>query len=280
MKNLMAATTKTRSYPDQIGRSVAIRSNFVWCLVAALAALVILQPAMGQGRDRKAPNAAAPVSDGEWTIVLGTFTGENHPRIAAEAAARIQAETGLAGVRVEPRGKGTVIAYGVFAEPTDAARAELERVRRLTMGGLPVFASAFLAPPPAGSDVGLSPMYHLLKAKEEFGPQARYSLQVAVYESPNREEAMRAAEQAAVTLRREGEAAFYYHGHQRSMVTIGAFRESEVGAGGSLPSPALEALQRRHPLNLLNGNRPLVEKPAGATKGRNQPSFLVAIPDA
>ncbi len=285
MKILNRDGGMTRSYPDQIGRRSGIYSIFVRYFVAGAIAAAVGVGASAQDRDRAprkpAEKTEAPAdSSGAWTIILGTFTGPDHRKVAGEAAARIIGETGLGGLRIEPRGKGTVIALGLYPEPNDEARRELDRVRELKMGNQPVFAGAFLAPPPAGSDVGLSPMYHLSKAREEFGPAVRYTLQVAVYESPKREEAMRAAEQAAVVLRREGESAFYYHGQQRSMVTIGAFAESDVGLNGALPSPALEALKRRHPLNLLNGNRPLVETRVGSDKSTNQPSFLVMIPAA
>ncbi|MBL0921573.1 MAG: hypothetical protein IBJ10_05525 [Phycisphaerales bacterium] len=263
-----------------------IHSIFVRYFALPTFAAAVALPALAQDRDRapRKPAASAPSAPadaaGQWTIILGTFSGEDHHGVATQAAARIASETGLTGLRVEPRGRGTVVTYGSYPEPNDAARKELERIRALTMGGQAVFATAFIAPPSTGSDLGLSPMFHLSKAREEFGARAKYTLQVGVYESPKRDEAMRAAEQAALALRREGESAFYYHGPQRSMVTIGAFAESEVGAGGSRPSPALEALQRRHPLNLLNGNRPLVEKRAGAKATTNQASFLVMIPEA
>lgn len=283
MKNLSRHEKMTRPYTDQIGHAPRLHSIFVRYFAAGAIALAA-SVATAQDRDRAPRKSDAPASQSpaqaapQWTIVLGTFTGPDHQRLATEAAARITAETGLTGLRLELRGKGSVVTVGQFAEPDDAARRELDRVRALKMNGAAVFAGAFLAPPPAGSDVGLSPRYHLQNAREEFGPAVRYTLQVAVYESPKKEEAMRAAEQAAVTLRREGESAYYYHGPQRSMVTIGAFAESEVGVNGARPSPALEALQRRHPLNLLNGNRPLVEKRAGSSKTTNQPSFLVEIP--
>ena len=66
-----------------------------------------------------------------------------------------------------------------------------------------------------------------------------YTLQIAVYGRPDNTDATKedlaqfrkSAEEAVVQLRREGEQAYYYHGPNRSMVTVGIFSEDDAGFG-------------------------------------------------
>ncbi|HBS29300.1 MAG TPA: hypothetical protein DEB06_07580 [Phycisphaerales bacterium] len=117
---------------------------------------------------------------------------------------------------------------------------------------------------------------NLATARQAFGPAAGYSLQVAVYESAKREDAKRAAEAAAAQLRRDGELAFYFHGAARSSVTVGIFGDRDFDASLQPRNPAMIALQQRYPLNLLNGQFPIVERSDGVE--RQQPSTLVRLP--
>lgn len=226
------------------------------------------------------------VVDEGWTIVLAAFSGTGHGEQASQTLARVQQETGLRGVRVQERGRGSAVVYGSYPSPTEArAQRDLERVRATVVDERRVFAGAFLAPPRASSLSGRSSQHSLARAREEFGPGVRYTLQIAVYESSRREEAMRAAEEAVLRLRREGEPAFFHHGSSRSMVTVGAFTAADAQAfldrapgqttGGG--SAMLWELFRRHPQNLFNGNQPLLIRGEDGRQ-RAQRSFLVGIP--
>lgn len=239
---------------------------------------------VGVGSGARAGGAKGDARGGGWSIVLATFSGAGHAERAREvvsASAQALSGAGVPNVRAESRGRGSAVVAGSYPGPGDArAMRDLESVRRVQGPDGPAFASAFLAPPSGGAEAGEIPRFHLSRAKEEFGPRVRYTLQVAVYESPRREEAMRAAEQATLALRSEGEAAFYYHGPARSMVTIGAFTDEDVrgDAFGRAGSRSLEELRARRPLNLFNGNQPLMERRPGSAEPVAQPSFLVAIP--
>ncbi len=253
-------------------------------------------PAKDERAKPGAPARGAERAPEGWTIVLASYSGEDHAGRALAALDRVKA-LGLGDARAEARAGGTVVALGHYeSPPAPAAKADLARVRAVVVNGEPVFGGAFLAPPKQDAgDAGAA--NDLRGAREEFGKSVRYSLQVGVYEAKEREESKRAAEKAAAELRRAGEPAYYFHGPQRSMVTVGAFTEKEArafmdrasGQTTGAGAPELWELFRRHPQNLLNGNLSLMEKPIGADAdakgkkretqgGKAQSSFLVEIP--
>ncbi|KAA0213391.1 MAG: SPOR domain-containing protein [Leptolyngbya sp. PLA3] len=232
-----------------------------------------------------------PTSSGQkgWTIVL----------LALDDVA--QAENMLAQVRttgrlpdafmMERNGRH-VIAVGSYDDPAQRiAQVELQRVRTIEIDGQKPYEHSFLAPPSGELARGSIPEYDLRNARRQYGDKAVYSLQVAVYgreddQKPTETDLTQfraAAEKAATGLRQEGELAFYYHGPNRSMVTIGIFGEDDVKVdrGVTTESARLQLARDRHPLNLLNG-RTIVEQVRTSTGGkvpRNQASFLVKVPD-
>lgn len=220
----------------------------------------------------------ASIADDGWTIVLAAYSGADARQRAAAAAETIRTRTNLPAVRVQDRGRGAAVVAGSYRSPADAAaQRDLARARDTTLDGQNPFTTAFLAPPVGDPDPGNLPQYHLSRAFTEFGSQSRYTLQIAVYETPDAAEARRAAEQAAAQLRADGEPAFYYHGPSRSMVTLGAFTAAESGLENGLPGPVLAEFRRRHPYNLFNG-RQLLQRMPGQSQRAPQPSFLVEIP--
>ena len=104
-------------------------------------------------------------------------------------------------------------------------------------------------------------------------PEGTYfSLQIARFESEDN--SVRKTQALAYTkqLRDEGSEAYYYHGPNMSVVTVGSFKDAVLRVGrvtkradGSkrlvLPtpstrySPQVEALQKKHPYHLLNGRK-------------------------
>jgi hypothetical protein len=222
----------------------------------------------GGGRD-------AASEDGGWAIVLRAFSGGGALERAQAAAEGFRATGVLDSARAVTRANGAVVVYGGFEAPDDRdAQRELARVKALEIGGSRPFASAFLAPQ-GGIDPGTIPELNLAEAKERHGRGAKYTLQIAVYESDRRGEAKRAAEEAASQLRRDGELAFYYHGPTKSMVTVGLFGDRDYDPVTGRRSLELQGLQRRYPHNLLNG-RTIIERRVGGE--RTQPSALVSVP--
>lgn len=247
---------------------------------------------------KTAAPAGTSATSADWSIVLTSFRHEDQAAQAAAALQTIRAETGLTEAYTETRGEATVIAYGRYADPASRqAVSDLARVRATTMvaGGEPrkVFGSAFLAPP--AEIKGANADHDLRNARKLNGKWALYTLQMGVYSREDHKapsaadmaEFRRTAEAAVAKLRREGEQAFYYHGPNRSMVTIGLFGEDDFDAKRAADlNPALTALRQRFPYNLQNGlgikqKFRITDPDSGrqVLKEKLQPSNLVGIPN-
>jgi hypothetical protein len=104
-----------------------------------------------------------------------------------------------------------------------------------------------------------------------------YSLQIGFYDDAFGPDFRQAAEQAAAALHQQGEQAYYYHGPNRSLVTIGLFTENDFVQQGPQRAygPQIKQLQQRFPYNLANGLTQ-IQKIDGRTIGE-QPSFIVRV---
>ncbi len=211
-----------------------------------------------------------------WRIVLATFKGGDAVMRAQTSLSQIQAQPGMARAFIDAQRHGATIALGSYNSPSDrAAQRELNRIHAIRINDVAVFGSAFLMPPPSGVS-GANPELNLANAHKLFGDNLVYTLQVAVYESNDRAEVMQSAEQAAALFRQDGELAFYYHGPNRSIVTIGLFTEKDYDPSSAERSPELKALMERHPGHLYNGMG--VREHLADGTSRNQPTRLVRIP--
>jgi hypothetical protein len=229
-----------------------------------------------------------PVGSKDWTIVIAGFDKVTEVPLANAALARVRAQPGLEAAFLEERGKAVVVAYGKYPSlDAPAARADLERIRGLAVEGGTPFAGAMLAPPVFDALPGTIPEYDLRNAKAQAGAErAAYTLQVGVYcrlddQEPSPKELAefrKAAEKAAVEMRRQGETAFYFHGPRRSMVTVGLFGVDDYDLRQSrLRSPAIAKLMERFPHNLVNGAG-VKRKRSGQAEAVMDPSFVVAVP--
>ncbi len=257
------------------------RTNIL--LLTALLLLLSPLPASLAQSNKKPSDASSSSSSAPegWTIVLATYAGPDHAALAASAADQVRARTPLKNIVTQTRGKGSVVALGSYPSPADPqAQRDLQTVRNTLLEDRPLFLGAFLAPPrtPSEADPNSAAPFPLSTARAEFTPNARYTLQIAYYESPNLDEARKTAEKAALQLRRDGEPAFYYHGPTASLVTLGAFTDADAGISKPIESNLLTQLRKRHPHNLYNGNQQLLQKTPGAKDKAPQPSFLVEIP--
>lgn len=231
-------------------------------------------------------------ADSRWTIVL-TKIDNSRPELVQQTIAALSQT--FPGVRLTERDGGTFLTYGQYVDPsTPKARADLKRVHdyTMTLGERTAnpYAQAFIAPPSAESLAGSNAAYDLRNVRARFGDKALYTLQIAIYgrndrTAPSSEDLAsfrRAAEQAVITLRRDGEQAFYYHGPSRSTVTVGVFYEEDHDSTTFPPleTEPLKAARARHPLNLLNGQgiSQTVQDERGNKVRKPQPSFLVGIP--
>ena len=105
----------------------------------------------------------------------------------------------------------------------------------------------------------------------------KYSLQVAFYDAESGPEYRRLAEQEARNLRKKGAEAYFYHGDNMSLVTVGVFEDSDfVQVGNSFAyGDNVKLLQAKFPYNMGNGHL-VPEKKDNVIVG-NQPSFLVKV---
>lgn len=255
-----------------------------------------LPEGMPWGNLNPTPKKPAPAQTGpvdptasHWTIALGVFRGENHQAEANAALSRVRTEGGLPSAYLQRRGPATVVAFGQYSGPTDPRAADdLSRIQSMQVNGAPAFASAYLCPPYQSKGAeGQLREYDLRRAKQLYGDAALYTLQVGWYgredlprtDEATLKEARAAAEEAAARLRREGELAFFYHGPNRSMVTVGVFDSSDfdpVNRPG-IESARLRDARRRHPLNLYNGAGYSYKSP-GMREPKLLSSGLVLIP--
>lgn len=210
----------------------------------------------GDGGEKPAEGA----SPAHWSIVLVSFREGEQDAEAQRGLERVRNLAGLKDAYLEKRGPATVIAYGKY-ETEAAGKKDLERIRKLSVTeagitGTP-FSTAMLAPP--AEIKGSMPEYDLRNVRKE-REWAAYTLQVGVYgridgapTAKELDEFRAAAEKAAVQLRREGEEAYYVHGPNKSMVTVGIFSLEDFDSQTGYEAPQITQLRKRYPYNLLNG---------------------------
>lgn len=239
-------------------------------------------PSKGKGAKKDpAPTETVPAQAADkagWCIVLESFSGSTAEAQAAARLLEVREAAGRGDVRIRSTRRGAAIVAGFYeSSSSPEARGDLEDIRARIVGKERPFSQAFLAPPQESIDPGAMPELNLTSAQATFGTRFQYTLQIGVYQSPKADEAKRAAEQAALTLRGEGELAFYYHGPDLSVVSIGLFTDDDFDVNLRPRNPTLIALQGRYPLNLMNGQFPIVEKRPGQPD-YEQPSMLVRLP--
>ncbi len=246
----------------------------------------------GAGGSAGASAAARTVEEpnaGKWVIVLATVK-EGSAEGAAAALDFAKNKVGLSDAYITRRGATTVVAVGAFDDLNDeAALKAMQRVRTAAVDGVQPFVGAFLSPPVLRGTAGSMPDLDLRNAKSTFGEdRAQVTLQVGIYcrmddrkpTAAELAEFRKAAEAAAIELRRGGELAFYYHGPERSTVTVGLFTQKDLNDGTGGESDELREARQKHPSALVNGMglRQSEIVPGSKKKGDLQKSFLVTVP--
>jgi hypothetical protein len=262
------------------------------CLVM-LAALIACEPQTRVVRDgwgglrELADPKADPVDPRRarqgtrWAIELERFVGNDRFAKAESLAARVRTEAGLPNVRVQDGGAAAIVIVGPVADPrTEDAQAILQRVRLASLDGMRPYRGAEYRPMAGGLATAMFDPHDL----RQFG--GMYTLQIGFYDSRFGADFREAAEKAVRELRADGDDAYYYHGPNQSLITVGLFsygeafvtRENPLSPGTSIDaySEAVRKLQRKYPHNLGNGLT-LIERVRGETVGE-QPSSLVRIP--
>jgi hypothetical protein len=249
------------------------------------------------GDDPAPPESDAdspPSAGGGFTILLATVPPALRDRPEVMIA-QVGEMLGTTQARLLP-GEGdrpARIVFGSYNDPASPrAQSDLKRVRETVRDGARPFGGAVMVPEAvhAPSDERLA-RFDLRRARKQHGSEFVYTLQIGVYarednrrpSAPDLAAFRGAAEEAVERLRREGEQAFFYHGPNGSMVTVGLFNDGDLDASvvPPLESSRLKEIRARHPHNLLNGRgvREMSRRADGQAEARLQESRLVLIPD-
>jgi hypothetical protein len=253
-------------------------------------------PPPRQAAERGGPRTVEPAnrsSHGGWAIALQTFSGANHAEAARTMLRQVpQITPDLAGgIRVHAISSGSVVVYGSYSSQGDPrAAADLRMVRSLAASGRPVYPRAFLIPidPPAPA-AGLRPI-DLMSARQMYpNVDPLYTLQVAMWSDFDTgeltlEQIRRGAESHVRALRAERVEAYVHHDEAKriSIVAVGLFGRDAVDVETGLFSAEVEALMRRFPAHLVNGEElrePInPRRPLTPENTRVQPPHLVVVP--
>lgn len=237
------------------------------------------RPSAGLSPQAVAAETVAASKRTTWSILLGVASGPGADRQAATLAAIATREGGMPGAFIESKGEGFGVFYGSYDDPGSAqAKKDLATARAVDIGGAKPFEAAIMAAPAVRGAAGGTPEHDLRLAKQFHGKKAGFTLQIGVYHRSDREkptpdqvaEIRKAAEGAVKALREQGEQAFYFHGPERSMVTIGLFPTSE--------DAAIKPVQKRYPSHMMNGQLTTNAKSEQLNGPKGQPSFVVTVP--
>lgn len=231
-----------------------------------------------------------PDSDrGAWSVLLATASGSGS-RETAEAIREqvVRRYPQLRDAFVRSTGRGSVVLVGHFDGPQDpAAKAQLKVVKELNEGNVRAFPRAMLTRLSASADQGPSGPNDLRSVRAQFPTGTLYSLQVAVWSAFGTDElkaseVKRAAENHCRQLRSQGEEAYFFHDFdtRTSTVTVGVFGPDAYDPRSTLYAPEVEAVMRKHPKHLVNGEELLVPVDPANPRGKTMPQAprLVEIP--
>jgi hypothetical protein len=232
------------------------------------------------------PGEAAP--DG-YAIFLANFEGGDRQSKADAYVRRVVSQTRFPDVWVKAVGNRVVVYRGRYSDPLQSAAVQdLDQTRLALVDGDNAFATAAIVPLGEGFEA-VTGRYDL---RQHSG---MYSLQIGYFDEQYGPDFRKAAEKAVDRFREQGEDAFYYHGPNISMITIGLYTIDDVqqevtkqADGTDVIQPVYSErvleVQRRYPFNVPNGHVPeqaVAAGPGAELEGGRapaQPSFLVQVP--
>jgi hypothetical protein len=224
-----------------------------------------------------------------WSVLLASVTGAEHQANAnAIREEVIRRYPQLNDAYVSTTQRGSVVLVGHFTGPQDpAAQAELKVVKEINEGNMRAFPRAMLTRMGAGAEAG-PPGPNDLRIVRRTRPNATlYSLQVAVWSAFGTDELKmsdikRSAETLCRQLRAEGNEAYYFHDFdtKTSIVTVGVFGADAYDSKSTLYAPAVEAVMKKFPKHLVNGEELLMPVDMRDPTGKTMPQSprLVEIP--
>ena len=215
----------------------------------------------------------------DWAIVLDAFDGADARQRAGELIARLRDEDFVPDLWLKQNGEQWYVLRGRYESPmSNTALKDLRQTRTIKLVDERPFESANL--------VRLSTMARPGSLDvRQYKEQWPYTLQIAAYEQGYGSDRRKAAEQHAARLRKQEHQAFYLHGPNMSMVTIGLFSDKDRVQGTHrvgrrevtqfFYGPRIRDVQKHFPHNKVNGE--VFYEPTIGGKKRPQPSMLIAI---
>ncbi len=211
------------------------------------------------GQDQTAGQVSADTPrGGSWAVELESFDGPERFREAFALVGELQREADVADLWYDDNGARSTVYAGRFRSPrqSDAVRA-LEQVRRVELGGERRFADAGMR------DVsGVQVDAALLDPLDLKRHRGAYTLQAGYYDAEFGQAFREAAEEAAQTLRDEGHEAYFYHGPNRSLVTVGIFTSRDFATVRGMQSygPRMKEVQGQFPVHFRNGLEQIITR--------------------
>ena len=261
---------------------------------AAAARMASTNDAQRQAQATAAAARAAARTDVDgnqtgWSVLLASVTGAEHQANAnAIREEVVRRYPQLNDAYVSTTQRGSVVLVGHFTGPQDpAAQAELRVVKEINEGNMRAFPRAMLTRMGAGAEAG-PPGPNDLRIVRRTRPNATlYSLQVAVWSAFGTDELKmsdikRSAETLCRQLRAEGNEAYYFHDFdtKTSIVTVGVFGADAYDSKSTLYAPEVEAVMKKFPKHLVNGEELLMPVDMRDPTGKTMPQSprLVEIP--
>ena len=261
---------------------------------AAAARMASTNDAQRQAQATAAAARAAARTDVDgnqtgWSVLLASVTGAEHQANAnASSEEVVRRYPQLNDAYVSTTQRGSVVLVGHFTGPQDpAAQAELKVVKEINEGNMRAFPRAMLTRMGAGAEAG-PPGPNDLRIVRRTRPNATlYSLQIAVWSAFGTNELKmsdikRSAETLCRQLRAEGNEAYYFHDFdtKTSIVTVGVFGADAYDSKSTLYAPEVEAVMKKFPKHLVNGEELLIPVDMRDPTGKTMPQSprLVEIP--
>jgi len=209
----------------------------------------IADPKPNEGRQLD-PNDPRVRSPQGYAVELATFEGDDAASQAFALTSGLREQTGLGNLWYSDQGDSATVYAGRFRDPrSERATSALSQVRQANVAGERPYAGCNLVALSGGDNA----VYNELDLRNHVGA---YTLQIGFYDAQFGPDFRAAAETAVDILREEGDEAYFYHGPNRSLITVGLFSEREafVQHGQTQAySPAITQIKQRHPHNLMNG---------------------------
>lgn len=219
-----------------------------------------------------AENTAARATS-MWTLVLGTFSSDDHQVAANQMLSNLpQVAPQVRGATVHTTPRGSMVIFGSYTGRDDpAAKRDQDWLKTIKYQDRTVFNRVILTRLDLRLTQGQLHPHDLLSARRAY-PEVDplYTLDIAIWmadpdaksakDRVTYEQVKQKAEAYAAELRSRGEESYFYHDDvtQWSVVTVGLFNSKAIDSRSGLYNADVDALIRRFPVRLANGE-PLME---------------------